>query len=1266
MCTVLESISEPSTDRLNPPANASTDPSPTCALQGYADLHVHMFAEMAHGGAVLAGKAYAPDPDPYGKSGINQALEQDFTTLASLVDTDGDAVPAPVLCPGYVDVIDPNNGCQETFFHGDHDALVGDPIGSFLGTQDGAQSNLGAPVFNGWPRWSSTTHQQMYYKWLERAWQGGLRLITMLAVTNEALCRGSRHEAGTNCLDSMQPIDAQIAETKRFESFIDEQFGADADDQGWFRIVYTPAQARQVIAEGKLAVVLGIEVAELFNCKFPISQCDGSDGFISDCNFSEETNGRKPENEDVEACTPDYIRDKVQEYYDLGVRHVFPIHNFDNAFGAAATWQDGIEVGNRVVEDHWWRTENCFHDGYGFALGSFTQALLALLKFDDEIGDIPTRFPIAHADCNELGLFPLGRVLIEELMAKGMLIDVDHVSNRAFDDILDMAEERDPPYPVVATHVLSFDLHEQDVRHERHRTRAQLERIRDVGGMIAAMLKDEVQDTGRKGERQTVDYAPAEVRDDCRYSSKTFAQAYAYAVDVMEAPVAMGSDFNGVAGHFGPRFGNEACGGDLTEQSQQYAAGNRLEYPFRLGGFGTFDKQVTGDKVFDYNVDGMAHIGLLPDFVADLETVGMAQSDLSMMFRSAEHYVRVWERALGVEPAADAPACRQCGGISIGPDPFYSDTTLFFSPSGGATAGETTVAWDFGDGASTTGTLVTHRYTVPGPYTVKVTVSDQIGSSECTKEITVLDSNDTLLGAQIAIDAPDETLEGTTVPVRFRHSTLFTFEDASCGATGVRSDLEQTNLIPPEFSMNCFYPGGLERDADISVTAKPILEPAVTRTHTIRILNRPPEIVAAPVPPVPWGQGLVHSIDLDDVVGESLRLEVNWGDSLLTETFHNLAPGPFELRHTYAAPSRFGSPYRIVLELFDDVDMAIRILEVEVVGIPPEVALDGPIRSSVGAFGRFEFSATDADGGRAQLGSVSCGPASEEALAAIIRDIPPDPIGFVARCDFISASASNPVVVTMIDDEQNTASKALEVVVGVPPTGEVLVHSAPPIVPPGTPVRFLANGFATEGDPITVESVTCNGEEVPNPIILTFAGEQKFVDFTCTAPELGAASGAAALQGALETTLVAAVQFSDFDGAATFQTEVGVGDATPTATASATSTGTLPTSTATPTGTLPTATATTTLVASPTVGTPQPIGATCASPGECSSGFCTDGVCCDVACDDPLRRCDLPAAPGVCSVVATPVPVFSWTGACAVVVLLLGVAWRAVRRTRRR
>src|SRR4030095_12636902 len=134
-----------------------------------------------------------------------------------------------------------------------------------LGVLCGAGSDFGSPLFNGWPTFRSTIHQQVYYKWLERAWRGGLRLMGQLAVTNEALCTGSKHLRGTDCTNEMAPVDAQIQATYDFQTYVDSISGGAG--MGWFRIVKTPAEARQVISDGKMAVVLGIEVANLFNCK---------------------------------------------------------------------------------------------------------------------------------------------------------------------------------------------------------------------------------------------------------------------------------------------------------------------------------------------------------------------------------------------------------------------------------------------------------------------------------------------------------------------------------------------------------------------------------------------------------------------------------------------------------------------------------------------------------------------------------------------------------------------------------------------------------------------------------------------------------------------------------------------------------------------------------------------------------------------------------------------------------------------------------------
>ncbi len=666
-CTIIEPISEPTTNATPttsetgatdgwtlPQASLPTGPEcPSTGLCGYADLHVHMFANLAHGGATLAGEAWDP-------RGVNAALGEDYGSNLPLVDRHGNPKP-PVdgstlpECPDFLR----NAGlCKDqVLFHGDHTALDTVTGG---GTNDGAASNLGVPLFNGWPLWTSTVHQQVYYKWLERAWLGGLRLIVMDAVTNEALCKSGTKVAGTDCALSMTAIDAQLQEVQKFQTWLNSQYGGPG--KGWFQIVKSPKEAEDVIKEGKLAVVLGIEVDNLFNCHR--ADADGRPG-----------NGEGP------TCTATYINEQLQKYYGMGVRHIFPIHNFDNAYGTPAAWQDAINVGNFVGEGNWWNAVNCTDPGYGFSLDGIVDGLLYLLGFG---GDSTPEYPkFTSGSCHgSVGLTGAGVFLIRQAMNMGLIIDVDHMSINAFNDTIDLANQQSPVYAgIAATHVQFFDLYHQNYtgrfgRHERMRTHSQLQRIKDAGGMIAAMLKDDTQDTGNgwclpQGNcpfgaptfppataytyNYNGDHAPPNndgaLKQDCSYSTTEWAQAYLYGVQAMGgASVAMGSDFNGIAAHVGPRFGNGACAGNPAERVAQERANNRLVYPFTIPGFGTFDRQVSGQKTYDFNVDGLAHIGLLPDMVADLKNIGVADEQLKPLFGSAQAYIDMWKAVYNAPP----------------------------------------------------------------------------------------------------------------------------------------------------------------------------------------------------------------------------------------------------------------------------------------------------------------------------------------------------------------------------------------------------------------------------------------------------------------------------------------------------------------------------------------------------------------------------------------------------------------------------------------
>ena len=72
-----------------------------------------------------------------------------------------------------------------------------------------------------------------------------------------------------------------------------------------------------------------------------------------------------------------------------------------------------------------------------------------------------------------------------------------------------------------------------------------------------------------------------------------------------------------------------------------------MRYPFRtFDGGSVVDRQRTGQRVYDVNVDGFAHYGMVPDWLEDLRIVagGDGPAIVSDMSRGAEVYLRMWER----------------------------------------------------------------------------------------------------------------------------------------------------------------------------------------------------------------------------------------------------------------------------------------------------------------------------------------------------------------------------------------------------------------------------------------------------------------------------------------------------------------------------------------------------------------------------------------------------------------------------------------------
>lgn len=456
---------------------------PDAPVWGFADLHTHPMSHLAFGGVAFWGDLDGP---------IEKALS--WCT--------------PVHGIGGIGVAGVTGNVLMSFFEQTGYGLL--DIGHRVG---------GYPQFDGWPRFTSIVHQQMYIDWIRRAFDGGLRLMVAHVLNNEMLADQYNGHAP---YDDRSAVEQQIAAMKEVA----------ARHSDWMEIAYSPAEARRIIHQDKLAIVLGIEVDSLGNWKDPQSV--------------------------TEADIRSYLH---HLYHDLGVRHLFPVHMANNVFSGSAIYQDVFSLVNHFLHDDYFQVEDGTPYDIQFRLEEDPGPAIEIGRVTQ--GYHPPYREIKGSHMNSAALSPLGRFLLREMMHLGMLIEVDHMSHKAVEEALTLAEQHD--YPVVAGHVgfreLSWKWHEETesihkCSSEGLKTASQIERISKLGGIIAPIAcQVDIRDVG-----DVIPSLKGKVRDDCAGSSKSWAQAYLYAVEKMGGRgVGIGTDTNGFAKFNGPRFGLNAA-----------------------------------------------------------------------------------------------------------------------------------------------------------------------------------------------------------------------------------------------------------------------------------------------------------------------------------------------------------------------------------------------------------------------------------------------------------------------------------------------------------------------------------------------------------------------------------------------------------------------------------------------------------------------------------------------------------------------------------
>ncbi|WP_432116588.1 discoidin domain-containing protein [Streptomyces sp. S1] len=363
-----EPVSRPAADsQINVTGAPFTGTDARGKVRGFVDAHNHLMSNEGFGGRLICGRTFS-------EAGAADALKD----------------------------------CPEHYPDGS-----GALFENITGGADGHHDPVGWPTFKDWPAHDSLTHQQNYYAWVERAWRGGQRVLVNDLVTNGLIC--SILPRDRSC-DEMDSIRLQARKTYELQDHVDRMYGGPG--KGWFRIVTDAAQARSVVEQGKLAVVLGVETSEPFGCKqiLDVAQCDKAD-----------------------------IDRGLDELYGLGVRSMFLCHKFDNALcgvrfdeGAIGT---AVNIGQFLSTGTFWTTEKCAGPQHDNPIGLAAAPVMAS-KLPPGVS-VPSY--ASDAKCNTRGLTRLGEHALRGMIDRGMMLELDHMSVKAAGRALDILESEEYP-----------------------------------------------------------------------------------------------------------------------------------------------------------------------------------------------------------------------------------------------------------------------------------------------------------------------------------------------------------------------------------------------------------------------------------------------------------------------------------------------------------------------------------------------------------------------------------------------------------------------------------------------------------------------------------------------------------------------------------------------------------------------------------------------------------------------------------------------------
>jgi microsomal dipeptidase-like Zn-dependent dipeptidase len=570
------------------------------AFTGWVDLHAHPMSYLGFGGKLIygaldVGSMLPPEsPPPFGSCGSGSTAQTEQNALGQENMVHG----------GY----GTDNACGDDIRYQVIQGLEAQLTPSAVYTDStyktsGYQGpNPTPPDFPTWPAWNDLVDQRMWVNWIQRAFNGGQRVMVALAVNNRLLGDMTRGP-GDLADDDKSTGDEQIAQIQAFV----------ARHSAFMQIAESSSDIQTIISQNKMAIVLGVELDD-------IGSLTGS-----------QTNSA--------------LVSEVDRLYGEGVRYIFPIHLVDNPIGGSAVYVALFDYANE------------YEQGSPYALGCSQPA--------DNIGEIlntavPTELQVAEAaklgkvlpappslgcptagtgNMNTRGLTTAGVAAIQEMMNKHMLIDIDHMSQLSANSTIGLAQQHAGyPYPLFSGHngIRTFSAGTNQGSSERSLTAAQYQEIGKLHGMAGV------------GSAQL--------------TADKWLAMYQQVTQAMGQPTGagFGTDMDGMEFGMPPRSGSGV----------QYGSGTMSG----CNAVPLLPISTEGNASWNYNSVGVAHYGMLPDFLQDVASMSGGCAIAGTMNDGAYYFYETWRIAEGnssaVAPApssqpAPPPAPSACPGTQI-------------------------------------------------------------------------------------------------------------------------------------------------------------------------------------------------------------------------------------------------------------------------------------------------------------------------------------------------------------------------------------------------------------------------------------------------------------------------------------------------------------------------------------------------------------------------------------------------------------------------